>query len=41
MPVIEIHAGNKIAVLISVFNVEPENEQKLIELFMVYGAICK
>jgi quinol monooxygenase YgiN len=33
MPVIEIHAGNKIAVLIGVFNVEPENEQKLIELF--------
>jgi quinol monooxygenase YgiN len=32
-PVIEIHTGNKIAVLISVFSVEPQNEQKLIELF--------
>jgi hypothetical protein len=32
-PVIQIHTGNKIAVLISVFSVEPENAQKLIELF--------
>ncbi len=31
--VIEIHHGNKATVLISVFNVEPENEQKLIKLF--------
>ena len=31
--IIEIHAGNKVAVLISVFSVEPENVQKLIELF--------
>jgi quinol monooxygenase YgiN len=30
---IEIHTGNKMTVLISVFTVEPENEQKLIELF--------
>jgi quinol monooxygenase YgiN len=32
-PIIEIHTGSKIAVLISVFSVQPENEQKLIELF--------
>ncbi|MBN9380360.1 MAG: antibiotic biosynthesis monooxygenase [Chitinophagaceae bacterium] len=32
-PTIEIHTGNKITVLISVFTVQPENEQKLIELF--------
>lgn len=32
-PVIEIRTGNKITVLISIFNVQPENEQKLIELF--------
>lgn len=32
-PVIEIHTGNKIAVLISVFTVQPENQQKLIQLF--------
>lgn len=31
--VIEIRTGNKVKVLISVFNVEPENEQKLIKLF--------
>jgi len=31
--IIEIHTGNKIAVLINVFRVEPENKQKLIELF--------
>jgi quinol monooxygenase YgiN len=29
---IEIHTGDKITVLISVFTVQPENEQKLIEL---------
>jgi len=31
--VIEIRTGNKIAVLITLFKVEPENEEKLIELF--------
>jgi len=31
--VIEIRTGNQVAVLISVFHVEPENEQKLIALF--------
>jgi len=31
-PVIEIRTGNKIVVLVSLFNVQPENEQKLIEL---------
>jgi quinol monooxygenase YgiN len=31
--VIEIHTGKKNAVLISLFTVEPENEQKLIDLF--------
>jgi len=30
--VIEIHPGNKVTVLINVFTVQPENEQKLIEL---------
>ena len=30
---IEIHRGTKVTVLISVFTVEPENEQKLIALF--------
>lgn len=30
--VIEIHTGNKITVLINVFTLQPENEQKLIEL---------
>jgi quinol monooxygenase YgiN len=32
-PTIEIHTGNKVTVLISVFTVQPENEQKLIDLF--------
>jgi quinol monooxygenase YgiN len=32
-PIIEIHTGNKMAVLISVFTVQPENQQKLIQLF--------
>lgn len=32
-PMIEIRPGSKITVLISVFTVQPENEQKLIELF--------
>ena len=31
--VIEIRTGNKIAVLITIFKVEPENEERLIELF--------
>lgn len=31
--VVEIHSGNKVAVMIGVFTVQPENEQKLIELF--------
>jgi len=30
--IIEIHSGNNVTVLISVFTVQPENEQKLIEL---------
>jgi quinol monooxygenase YgiN len=30
---IEIHPGNKVTVLITVFTLQPENEQKLIELF--------
>lgn len=32
-PIIEIHTGNKMAVLISIFTIEPKDEQKLIELF--------
>jgi quinol monooxygenase YgiN len=32
-PTIDIHPGTKVTVLISVFTVQPENEQKLIELF--------
>jgi len=32
-PIIEIQTGNKITVLVSVFTVQPENAQKLIELF--------
>jgi quinol monooxygenase YgiN len=32
-PRIEIHTGNKVTVLVSVFTVQPENEQKLIQLF--------
>ena len=32
-PIIEIHTGSKMTVLISVFTVQSENEQKLIELF--------
>jgi quinol monooxygenase YgiN len=32
-PIIEIHTGSKVTVLISVFTVQPENEQRLIELF--------
>jgi quinol monooxygenase YgiN len=32
-PIIEIQTGNKITVLVSVFTVQPENVQKLIELF--------
>jgi quinol monooxygenase YgiN len=32
-PTIEIHPGSKITVLVSVFTVQPENAQKLIELF--------
>ena len=31
-PIIEIHTGNKITVLVSVFTVQPDNEQKLLEL---------
>jgi len=32
-PIVEIHSGNKVAVMIGIFTVQPENEQKLIELF--------
>jgi len=32
-PIVEIHSGNKVAVMIGVFTVQPENEPKLIELF--------
>jgi quinol monooxygenase YgiN len=32
-PIIEIQTGNKITVLVSVFTVQQENAQKLIELF--------
>lgn len=31
--IIRIHTGNKIAVLITIFHMLPENEEKLIELF--------
>jgi quinol monooxygenase YgiN len=31
--VIEVHTGNKVAVLITVVTVQPENEQKVIALF--------
>lgn len=30
---IEIHTGNKPTVLIAIFSIQPENEQKLIDLF--------
>lgn len=31
-PIIEIHTGNKVTVLVNVFTLQPENEQKLVEL---------
>lgn len=31
-PIIEIHTGNKVTVLVNVFTVLPENEQKLVDL---------